>query len=97
METKRVHLRARGRTDAVKFPDRQRLDESRSHFWCEDILTVRLAIIRCKLRQEFVVRNSGRSVKTGDFFDPGADRQRDVARQRNVLEIFGDVEIGLVE
>jgi hypothetical protein len=63
----------------------------------DDVLPVRFAVIGGELRQKFVVGDAGGGVEAGHLLDLGADRERDVAGQRNVLEVFGDVEVGLVE
>jgi hypothetical protein len=60
-------------------------------------LAVRLAVVRGELGQKLVVRDAGRGIEPGHLFDLRPDRERDVARQRNILEVFGDVEVGLVE
>ena len=54
-------------------------------------------MIRGELRQKLVVGDAGGGVKTGNLLDLGPDRQRDVARQWNVLQVFSYVEIGLVQ
>src|SRR6202012_3356219 len=51
----------------------------------------------CKLRQGLVVGDAGGSVEPRDLLDLGADRDRDVPRQRDVLQVLGNVAIGLVE
>jgi hypothetical protein len=81
----------------MPFADGQSLDERRPHLGRDDVLTVRLAMVGGELRKELVVTYAGGCVETGHLFYLGADRERDVARQRNVLEVFGDVEVGLVE
>ena len=96
-EPERVHLRARRRPDAVEFADRQRFDERWPHFRRDDELAVRLAVVGGELRQELVVGDAGGGVEAGHFLDLRADRERDVARQRDALQVFGDVKIGFVE
>jgi hypothetical protein len=49
------------------------------------------------LGQEFLVTDACGSVQAGLDFDPCADRQCYVARQRDVLQVIRNVEVGLVE
>jgi hypothetical protein len=58
---------------------------------------VRLAMVGGELSEELGLAYAGRCVETGLFLDLCADRQRDVACQRNALEVLRDVEVGLVE
>jgi hypothetical protein len=50
-----------------------------------------------ELRQKLVVGDARRSVETSLLLDLGADRQGDVPRQRNILQVLGYVEVGLVQ
>jgi hypothetical protein len=97
VEPKRVHLGAGRRPDAVEFADGQGFDEWPPHFRRDDVLAVRLAMVGGELRQKPVVGNAGRGVEAGLLFDLGSNRERDVASQRNVLQIFCNVEIGFVQ
>ena len=81
----------------MEFADGQRLDERRSHLGRDDVLAVGLAVVGSELRQELVVTYAGGCVEAGHLLDLGPDRERDVPGQRNVLEVFGDVEVRLVE
>jgi hypothetical protein len=54
-------------------------------------------VIRGELRQEFVVANAGGCVEAGLRLDLLPDPERDVAGEGDPLQVFGDVEIGLVE
>ena len=92
-----LHLLGCRRSDAVKLPDRQGFDESRPHFGRDDEEPVRLAVIRGKLGEELVVGDAGRRRELGFGADPGADFFRDLCRRGDALEIFGDIEIRLVE
>ena len=92
-----IHLYAGRRSDAVKFADGQGFNKRRPRFRCDDILAVRFAMIRRELCQKLVVGDAGGRVEAGLLFDLGADGERDVARQRNSLQVFRDVEIGLVQ
>jgi len=53
-------------------------------------------VVGSELGQKLVVGDAGGGVETGLVLDPGADRERDVPRQRNPLQVFGDVKVGLV-
>ena len=97
VETKGVHLGAGRRPDAVKFADRKRLDERRPHLRRDDVLSVWLAVIGGKLRQKLVVGDAGRSIEAGYLLDLCTNRERHVPRQRNALQIFGHVEVGLIQ
>ena len=81
----------------MEFADRQGFDERRPHLRRDDVLAVRLAVVGGELRQKLVVGDAGRSVEAGYLLDLRTDRQRDVPRQRNALQIFGHVEVGLVQ
>src|SRR3977135_162194 len=61
------------------------------------VVAIRLAVIGGKLRQKLVVGYAGGCVEAGHLLDLGADRVRDVARQWNFLQVFGDVQVGLVQ
>jgi len=50
-----LHFSGGRRSNAMKPPDRQGLDETRPHFRGDDKEPVRLAVIGGKLREEFVV------------------------------------------
>ena len=78
-------------------PTGSALDERRPHLGRDDVLAVRLAVVGGELRQKLVVGDAGGCVEAGHLLDLGADRERDVARQRNPLQVLGHVEIGLVE
>jgi len=54
-------------------------------------------VVGRELRQKLVIGDAGRGVEAGHLLDLGADRECDVARQRNVLQVFRDVKIGFVE
>jgi hypothetical protein len=54
-----------------------------------------LAAVGGELGQKLVVGDASRSVEAGHLLDLGTDRQRDVPGQRNALQIFGYVEVGL--
>ena len=75
----------------------QRLDEHRALLGRDDVLAIRLAVIGGELSQKLVVRDAGGRIQAGDVLDLGADGQRDVACERNPLQVFGDVEVSLVE
>jgi hypothetical protein len=60
-------------------------------------LSVRLAAVGGELRQKLVVGDAGGCVEFGLLLDFGADRERDVARQRNSLQVFRDVEVSFVQ
>ncbi|MNS66916.1 hypothetical protein D3C71_1493360 [compost metagenome] len=81
----------------MEFLDGELLDERRTVLWRDDRLAVWLVQIRRHLGEEFVIGNTSRSVQPRDRLNPGADFQRDVSGNRHVFEIFGHVEIGLVE
>jgi len=97
MEPERIHPGACRRADAVEFADGQGLDETWPHLWRDDVLAVWLPVVGGELRQKLVVGDAGGGVEAGHLLDLGADRERDIARQRNPLQVFRDVEIGLVE
>jgi hypothetical protein len=69
-----VHFRACGRANAVKFADGQPFDEGGPHLRRNDILPVRLTMIRCGLRQKLIVGDTGRSVKARLSAAPGQVR-----------------------
>ena len=81
----------------MEFADGQRFDERRPHLRRDDVLAVRLAVVRSELCQKLVVGDAGGGVEPGLLLDLGTDRQRNVPRQRNALQIFGHVEVGLVQ
>jgi hypothetical protein len=54
-------------------------------------------VVGGELRQKLVVGDAGGGVEARNLLDLRADGERDVARQRNVLEIFGYVEVRLIE
>ena len=91
------HLLGCRRSDAVKLPDRQGLDESRPHFGSDDEEPVRLAVIRGKLGKELVVGDAGRGRELGFGADPCPDFFRDLCRRDDALEVFGDIKVRLVE
>jgi hypothetical protein len=91
------HLPRGGRPDAVKLPDRQGLDERRAHFGGDDEQPVRLAVVGSELGKEFVVGDSGRRREPCFGADLSPDFFRQLRRQGDALEVFRDVEIGLVE
>lgn len=64
---------------------------------CDDGLAIGLVQIARQLRQELAVRDSGRSVQPGHFLDAGAYDRRDLGGELDILLVFSDVEIGLVE
>ena len=92
-----IHLSAGRWPDAVKLANRQGFYERRSHLRRDDVLAVRLAVVGRELRQKLVVGDAGGSVEVSLLFDLGADRQSDVARKRNALQVYRDVQIRLVE
>src|SRR6516225_4264986 len=91
------HLPRGGGPDAVKLPDRQSLDERRAHFRGDDEQPVRLAVVGSELGEELVVGDSGRRREPGFGADFSPDFFRDLRRRDDALEVFRDVEIGLVE
>lgn len=95
--SERVEFSGSCRSDAVKLSDRQLPDESRSHLRWDDVLPVRFAMIGGELRQELVIGNARRGVQACFSFDLLSDPQRDVSGQQNALQIFGDIEVGLIE
>lgn len=58
LDTELGHLSRRRRTDAVKLPHRQRLDEGRPHFRRDDEEPVRLAVIGGEFGEKLVVGHS---------------------------------------
>ncbi len=68
-----------------------------AHLRRDHVLAIRLAVVRSELCQKLVVGDAGGRIQAGLNFDLRANRERDVARQRNSLQVFRDVEIGLVE
>ncbi len=91
------HLRGGRGPDTVKLPDRKGLDEFRPHVGSDDEEPVRLAMVRGELSKELVVGHAGRSCELDFGADPGADFLGDLCRRWVPLEIFGDVEIRLIE
>jgi hypothetical protein len=81
----------------VKRPDRQCLDEFRPQFWSDDEEPVRLAVIRGEFGEKLVVGDAGRSRQLGFGPDPCPDFFGDLCRRDDALEVFGDIEIRLVE
>lgn len=97
VEAQRIRLGASRRPDSMKLADRKRLDKCRPHLRRDDVLAVWLAMIGSELCQELVVGDAGRSVEARYLLDFRTDRQRDVPRQWNALQIFGHIEVGLVQ
>jgi len=58
---------------------------------CDDVLTVRLAMVGSELRQKLVVGNAGGRVEAGHLLNLRADRERDIACQRNLAGEAGQV------
>jgi hypothetical protein len=81
----------------MEFADQQGFYECRAHLGCDDVLDVRLTVVGGELRQKLVVGDAGGGVEAGLLLDLGADRERDVARQGEPLQVFGDIKIGLVQ
>jgi len=54
-------------------------------------------VIGGEFRQKLVVGDSGRGVEASLGLDRLADPERDIPRQRDALQVLGDVEIGFVE
>ena len=71
----------------VEFADPQRFDEARSHLRRDDVLPVWLAVIGGQLSQEFVVADPRISVEAGLGLNLLADPQRDIAGERNALQV----------
>ncbi len=92
-----VHLRRRHRADAMKFADRQRFHEGRTHLRRDDEQAVRLAVVGGQLREELVVGHAGGSGQTGLPADRGPDFLCDRGRRASVHQRIGHVEIGLVQ
>ena len=92
-----VHLRRRRRADAMEFPDRQSLDEGRSHRRRDDKEPVRLSVIGSKLCQKLVVRNPGGrcDARFRTYLCPY--RHGDFRRRRDAFQILGNVKIGFVQ
>ena len=92
-----IHLRCRRRPNAVEFFDRQILDKGGPHLWGDDEETIGLAMIRGEFGEEFVVGNARGGWQAGLSADLRPDLLCNLRRRRNPFQIFGDVEIGLVE
>jgi hypothetical protein len=54
-------------------------------------------MVRGELRQKLVVRDAGGRIQPCLGFDLRADREGDVTRERNALQVFRDVVVGLVQ
>ena len=81
----------------MKLPDRQGLDEFRPRCRRDDEEPVGLAMIRGQLGEKLVVGDARRCGEFGFRADPCADLFRDFRRRNDALEVFGDIEIRLVE
>ena len=81
----------------MKLPDRQGLYKYRPHFRSDNEEPVRLAVIGGELGEEFVVGDAGRSREFGFRANPCPDFLCDLCRRDDALEVFGDIEIRLVE
>src|SRR5579875_2939854 len=92
-----LHLGGGGGPYAGELPDRQGLDESRPHPGGDDEQPVRLAVIRGELGEKLVVGDAGRGRQAGFGADPGPDLFGDFGRRGDALEVFCNVEIGLIE
>ena len=66
-------------------------------FLADDKEPIRFAVIGRKLREELVVRDAGGSRELDFSADPCADFLRDPCRRGNPIEVFGDIEIRLIE
>jgi hypothetical protein len=92
-----MHFRGRGRTDAMEFFDRQGGDEGLAPPRWDDEEIVRLAMARRHFGEEFVVADAGGRIKARHRQDAGPNRVGDVGCEGDVLLVFSNVEIGLVE
>src|SRR5207248_10517699 len=88
---------ARRRANPVKFADREILNEGRSHLRRDDELSVRLAVVRGELRQELVVGDAGGGGQIRLAQEFCSDDGCDLRRARDALDVFSDVQIGLIE
>ena len=80
----------------VRF-DGKLLDKAGTHLRSDHELAVRFAVVGGELRQELIVADASGRVEPSHHLDLLADPQRDVACERNVLKVFGHVEIGFVQ
>jgi hypothetical protein len=81
----------------VKFADGQAFNKRRPRFRRDDKLAVWLPVIGCELRQKFVVGDAGGGVEAGHLLDLGSDSERYVARQRDRLQVFRNVQVGFIQ
>ena len=81
----------------MEFADGECLDERRPHLRRDDVLAVRLAVVGGELRQKLVVGDACGGVEPCLLLDLRTDRERDIACQRNPLQVFRDVKICLVQ
>ena len=63
----------------------------------DDKEPVWLAVVGGQFGQEFIVGDAGRCGELGFGADPCADFFRDLCRRGDTFEVFGDIEIGLIQ
>ena len=80
----------------MKLSDRQRFDEGRAYPWRNDKQPVGLALTGSHLGQEFVIRDASGRRKAGFGANSRSNLFGDLGRRGDVLQVFGDVEIGFV-
>ena len=91
------HLGAGHRTNPVKLADRQSFDEGRAHPGRDDEQSIGLALVGSHLGQKLVIRDAGGRREPGLGADSRPNLFGDLGRRRDLLQVFGDVEIGLIE
>src|SRR5438874_10395981 len=90
-DTEAIQFRAGRRADPMEFADGEILNETRTHIWRDNELSVRLAVVRGELRQELVVGDAGGGGQTRLAQDFRSDHGRDLSRARDALDVFSDV------
>jgi hypothetical protein len=97
LDTEPDHLPGGRRPDAVKLPHRQRLDEGRPHFRRDHEQPWGLRWSDASLARNLLWETPAEARELGLGANRGAYFFRDLCRGGDAFEVFGDVEIGLLE
>ena len=96
-DPQRGHFLRAARANPVETPHRHRCDKRCTLIWPDQAEPVWLVLIARQLGDELVVGHPGTGSQAGFGLDPGADQFGNSGRGTDPLQVFGDVEIGLIK